>query len=131
MQEKSKYRTLTQLFKPGDIFLMVGLICIALGLGIIIKQKGGNANYCIISVDGKDKYKLSLFSPQKIKIKGVFGESVIEVSKKGVRMVNSPCPLHICVQQGIIKRVGQTIVCIPNRIMIRILGKQKIDATTW
>ncbi len=44
----------------------------------------------------------------------------IEVKNGSVRVLHSDCPHKICVHTGRINSSAQTIVCIPNRILIEI-----------
>lgn len=58
---------------------------------------------------------------EKLEVKGVLGVSIFEYVKgKGVRMIASPCPDKICIKQGFIKRLGESIVCLPNRVIISL-----------
>lgn len=54
----------------------------------------------------------------------------IEVSDGKVRVVKSDCPRQICVNMGWIAYAGDTIVCVPNRILIEItsVGAPVMDA---
>lgn len=58
--------------------------------------------------------------PRTITVTGPVGKSVVEVSDTGVRMLESDCPDKICVHMGWIKRAGQVIVCMPNRVIITL-----------
>lgn len=100
-----------------------------------MRQEGSQAKWCIVSVDGKDVYKLLLANKSQVKIIGPLGEAIVKIQDNGVRVKDSPCPLKICMHQGVINKPGQTIVCVPNRIMIRIMGEKKevlpqVDAMT-
>lgn len=44
----------------------------------------------------------------------------VSVTPDGVSVVSSTCPDGICIKTGKISRPGQTIVCIPARIVIEI-----------
>ncbi len=71
-----------------------------------------------------------LANNKQVKIIGPLGESIVEIKDNGVRVKDSPCPLKVCMHQGRINKPGQTIVCVPNRMMIRIMGEKKVDAIT-
>ena len=67
------------------------------------------------------------------------GEQVIEspgggtnrlVIKDGtVHMEEASCPDKVCIKQGTISETGQSIVCLPNRVIVTITGtdSQKTD----
>ena len=42
--------------------------------------------------------------------------------KSGLRVAASDCPTQDCVHTGIIARSGQSIVCLPARIILRLEG---------
>ena len=43
----------------------------------------------------------------------------------GIRVALSDCPTQDCVHTGIIDRSGQSIVCLPARVIIRLEGGQR------
>lgn len=45
-------------------------------------------------------------------------------SDKSIAVVDSNCPDHICVHTGRIYRPGQSIACLPNRVIIKIGTKE-------
>ena len=67
-------------------------------------------------------------------VAGVQGRSTFQVSDGRIRMVRSACRDKICVGVGWIDTPGRSIVCLPNRIVIRVTGKRggggKVDSVT-
>jgi len=64
------------------------------------------------------------------------GQAVIEERDGKIRMMPMPkdiCPLGICSHTNWIDRPGQTIVCMPNRIVISLQGGQtpEVDAVSY
>ena len=61
------------------------------------------------------------------------GRMQIEVKGEKIRVAESDCPHHICVNMGWIKYSGQTIVCVPNRVMIEIKSASPaiVDAVVY
>lgn len=62
------------------------------------------------------------------------GEATIEARDGQVRILPMPeqvCPLGICWATGWIGRTGQSIVCLPNRIVITLRGRlPAVDGVT-
>lgn len=50
----------------------------------------------------------------------------IIINKDGVYVLQSNCKDQICVHQGKIHRAGQTIICLPNQVVVRLEGR-KVD----
>lgn len=42
--------------------------------------------------------------------------------ESGVRVIAADCPTQDCVRTGIISRSGQSIVCLPARIIVQLTG---------
>lgn len=61
-----------------------------------------------------------------------FENVTFEVKNGAVRFSHSDCPDKICVKTGFIKNKGQSAVCLPNRLTLRITGDSdnKYDAYT-
>jgi len=51
------------------------------------------------------------------------GKMVLEVRNGRIRVAESDCPNKICCYEGWISRPGQSLVCLPNRVLIEIPSK--------
>lgn len=58
------------------------------------------------------------------------GAIAVEVAPgKGVRISESNCPAKVCMHHGWAQAAGETIACIPNRLLVEIEGeKSEYDA---
>ena len=82
----------------------------------------------IIEVDNQSVQTVQLDPDTEtfiVTIAGVKGDSIIEVDGQFVRMIDSACPDKICVHQGRKSLPGDAIVCIPNRVTIKIPGLRR------
>jgi hypothetical protein len=64
---------------------------------------------------------------QQVPIQGPLGDSTLEMGENKVRLIHSPCPDLICVHMGWISKPGEMIICIPNRVVVRIEGEPEWD----
>ena len=55
------------------------------------------------------------------------GYNVITVQDGKIGVSEATCPDHYCMKRGLCNS-GTEIVCLPNRMTIRFLGAQEIDA---
>ena len=62
-----------------------------------------------------------------------FGHFTIEVKKGSIGIIESDCPQKICVHTGMISNPAQTIVCVPNRVIIEIIADRprKLNAVSY
>ena len=131
-------RTKTWKLRVGDI-LAVLLVLVAAGGSIMFVSRanaGEKGSLAVIEVNGREVRRVTLGSGQAartITVNGWQGPSTFEVKDGRVRMVESACRDKICIGVGWIDSDGQSIICLPNRVVIRITGKRKsgkVDTVT-
>jgi len=52
------------------------------------------------------------------------GKMELEVKEGKIRVLNSDCPQHICMNMGWIEYSGQTIACLPNKVLVEVQAKE-------
>lgn len=109
-----------------DIILVLVMLAAAMMALLIInygvKKKG---TYAVVKVDGQELYKLELDKDTTIDVAGYQGGlNRIEVKAGKVSMTEADCPDELCVKTGKISRTGETIVCLPHRVVIEIKSTQ-------
>ena len=109
-------------------------ICILVAAGVILwllpvgEQAGETA---VVTVNGEERMQLSLTVPGDYPLEVPFPMTVT-VEGGQVYVSETQCPGGDCQHTGPISRSGQTIVCLPNRVVISIRGgsTNSIDAVT-
>ena len=113
--------------------LVVSAVVYAVFVGTLWNEQPKSVE---VFVDG-EKYASSSFAEisgtKSVEINTQYGHNVLEITNKGARMTESSCPDKIDVLCGEISKPGQMLVCIPNRVSVKILGKEKlnIDKVTY
>ncbi|MDX8393293.1 MAG: NusG domain II-containing protein [Mariprofundales bacterium] len=77
------------------------------------------------SLLGKWSLQQETLSP--ISIQGLHGNMLLSIADGYVRVLSSSCAQQRCVLSGKIHRIGQSIVCVPNRIIITISSVNIVD----
>ena len=47
----------------------------------------------------------------------------------GARIEEASCPDRLCVGMGVIRRAGQSIICLPNQVVVEIVGSSGLPET--
>ena len=102
------------------------VLAVSVGLSIWLLQPGVDAQQIEIISEGKVLYTLSLAVDQVIVVTTGTGTNTVTIQDGAVAVTEASCPDHYCMQRGFC-RGGADIVCLPNRLVIRFLGKQEID----
>lgn len=117
------------ILKPGDFIIVIMVISLALVSTAVFTQKQSDFSRVVISKDGKVLYDINLNEVNdRIDIKNLSEYNELIVVEHGrVRFEVSDCPDQVCVRTGWISRPGQTAVCLPAGIIIKIVGEAKED----
>lgn len=108
--------------KKRDIIL-IAIIAIVIGQLIIINKfvNSEKADKVLVYFNNKLYQECSINDTKTISIKSGGVDSVISIHDKGVEMTHANCPDKVCVKTGFINKSGQSIVCIPHKINIKIV----------
>lgn len=61
-------------------------------------------------------------------VDGYNGEVILETQKGKIRVVEEDSPKHLCSLQGYISSTYQSIVCLPNKIVVKIEAQEELDS---
>lgn len=120
-------------FGRNDCILIAVLIFGAFAAAFIYYISGNSGELVNVYVDGRLTGEYLLSEDNNIIIQGYNGGVNTLVIKDGAAyMKEADCPDKLCIHQGRISREGMELVCMPNRVVVRISGKDKseIDAFT-
>ncbi|MBR5246460.1 MAG: NusG domain II-containing protein [Clostridia bacterium] len=118
----------------NDIILAAAILVIAVAGLLFLNATKESGSYVVVKIDGVEKYSYSITDnvTQEI-ITGENGEHtntlVIKDGKASVSTAN--CPDGICVGHREISFVGETIVCLPHKVVIEVQKEtenQSLDA---
>ena len=106
----------------SDIILVAVILVIGLSALLIafLSREGGST--AVVYVDGKKVAEYSLY------INGTYylnnGTNVLVIEDGYAYMKEADCPgYQDCVERGKISYVGQSITCLPNKVIVEITGE--------
>lgn len=65
---------------------------------------------------------LSLGEDATVTVTGSLGTNIIEVANGRVRCLESDCSNQTCVKQGWVSGRGQTVVCLPHKLIVQVVA---------
>lgn len=121
---KVKRKSLYKLCK-NDIILGVVLAGAALVLfACFFFFKGSRrGELVVITIDGQEYGSYELSEEQRISIDTEKGHNLIVIAEGNVYMEEADCPDGYCISQGKISKVGETLVCLPHRLVVEIRSR--------
>jgi len=127
-------------FKKGDLIIVVILAAAVIAwFGINRLGASKTDTRAIIETNGSI-YKTVPIKPgmerEEIHIELGNGKHIdIVVDENGAFVEDVVCPDKICQKTGVVNRVGQSIVCLPNKVVVYIEGeaetKTEIDNVSY
>ena len=109
--------------KPGDFVIALLVILLAAAAAAPFLPARANAVYAEIYVDDVLTDRI-LLSEGGHDTRQIVGDVIntIEIDGQSIRFAQSTCPDQVCVRTGTLTRSGQTAVCLPNRVILRLTG---------
>ena len=87
--------------------------------------KSYTGTYAEITVDGK-LYKKILLSEhrgvEEIDVKTEYGYNVIDIKDDSIGIIDADCKDKICIKSGFISKKGESLVCLPHKLMVEVKG---------
>ena len=119
--------------KKNDFLLILCILILAGGVllwnNLVKGEPGGKA---VVYIDGEVSATYDLNQPGKYSIDTEKGQNLLVIKDGKADMSEADCPDGLCVKQHGIQKTGETIVCLPHRVVIEIEGGQmnELDGVT-
>ncbi len=124
-------------FRKNDIILLAALLIVGIAASFVIarpkKSAGDNASV-LVMIAGREKarYPLNEDADYTIHADGRIEDglgsegdyNIIRIENNKVDMIESDCRSQICVHHKPISKQGETIICLPHRVVISIESGQ-------
>lgn len=118
------HRNGSGLIKKQDIVLILIFLAAALAAFLWLVQGQGRGKEVEISINGKVTVVYSLAEDRQITIQGTGGSNVLTIRQGKAEMTKADCPDGICVKHKAIGQTGETIVCLPHKVVVEVIGNQ-------
>lgn len=104
------------------------LVLVGLGLLLLPREVGGTFT---VTCDGEVLGTYPLGEDRVIPVETSFGSNVLTVSGGAVSVTEADCPGGDCTHTASVSRAGETIVCLPHRLIVSVNGASEgPDAVT-
>ena len=108
------------------VALTVAVLAVACAWTVWGGQSENGALTAVVSVDGVETERLALEEAERTIQAGGYTLR-LRLTETEVWVESSDCPTQDCVHTGHISRSGQSIVCLPARVIVRLEGGETVD----
>lgn len=114
-----KQKRMRDLLLAGGIFLLAAVL-------FLVFRPGNSGAWAVVVKDGVETGRYALSGEHVVTIGGDEW-NVLQISHGTAAVVEANCGDFTCVRTGEISREGESIVCLPHHLMIRIEGGEPMD----
>lgn len=125
-------------FGRNDIILISVIVIISVALLLIwklvylkgLKGQDTDSDACVeVTIDGRAYGTYPFSKDDTIEIKNGDGDvtNTLVIMGGVADMTSADCPDHLCVKQKAISKEGESIICLPNKVVVTVKSDTKSD----
>lgn len=104
------------MLKKGDIIIILSVLLLALVSSLLIFTRPKTGTTVTVRENNELIYKGSLFENKVIRLDG----NTVEIKNGKVSVTQADCKNQICVNHKAITEKGESIICLPNKVIAEI-----------
>ena len=106
--------------RKNDIILIaILLLCSAAGF-LLFNALKTEGDIAVVLIDGEESASYSLSVNTEVVIETESGRNILVIKDGEAYVKDADCPDGICVSHRPVSKVGETIVCLPHSLVIKI-----------
>ena len=112
----------------NDIILIAVILVVSLVGILILRLTEKQGSYAVVKLRGEVVAEYPLDKNAVYELKGVTSKegepitNVLVIENGEAYLSDANCPDKTCVKKGKIKYVGQSITCLPNELVVKVVG---------
>jgi len=116
----------------NDILLVLTLLVVAGAIWLITTLTRAPGAYAEVTVNGETVMTLPLDKDADVVVGDGERSNRLIIESGKAYVTEASCPDHLCIKQGEAYRDGETIICLPNKFVVTIVGGEQsgIDAVS-
>lgn len=113
--------------RRADLLLLLGLFAAGCAVGLCLLLTGRNGALLEVRVDGQIQAVYPLHQNRTVTIQGVGGTNLLVIENGKASITEADCPDALCVRMGSISKSGQSIVCLPHKVVAEVVTEVDED----
>ena len=106
--------------RRNDLFLIIALLLIIAIAALALTFTRQSGDTVTVTIDGKLFGEYRLDEEQEIEIRTENGYNLLMIQNGTALMCEASCPDGICVSHRQISHSGESIICLPNKVVIEV-----------
>ena len=114
--------------KKNDIILVITLLAICSIAFLVMFLTRNEGSYAVVVINGQEAATYPLNEDITIKLSNGDGYNILTIADGYAQIKSASCPDKLCVKKHKVCYNGESLVCLPNKITVKIVSK--IDPET-
>ena len=102
-----------------DVLAIAVVVTLSLAI-MFISLFSNDGNKAVITVNEQVVAELSLNSDIKKEVRTEYGVNTVEISNGECFVSFADCRDGVCINRGKISKIGESIVCLPHKLIVEI-----------
>ena len=111
----------------NDVILIAVLIAMGGALALFLLLTRQDGGYVSVQVDGEVLMELPLNEDAQVVLGGGDHTNTLVIEDGTARVAEASCPDQVCVRKGAVRYEGESIVCLPHRLIVTVEAGQGND----
>lgn len=108
--------------RRGDILLIIALLAAALSVWLYTYLTRAESASVRVTVDGVAFGTYPLSEDTEVRIGDNTAYNILTIKDGEAWISEASCPDKLCVKQGKIEYDGQSVICLPNKVVVETVG---------
>ena len=104
------------MLKKGDIIIIISVLALITASSALLFFGKENGRTVTVKENNEVVYKGSLYENKVIELEG----NTVKIKDGAVTVTNADCKNQICVNPAAITKKGESIICLPNKVIAEI-----------
>lgn len=113
--------------KKTDLILALAAILAAAGIWLFYSAGADKGLTAVVTVDGEVRAEMPLEENGDVRIETEAGYNIVHTENGQAFVTEADCRDQICVDHKKIEKVGETIVCLPHKMVVEIIGEGEAE----
>lgn len=105
-----------------DLILIAVCLFVSLALWAVVSLTKKPGTEVVVTVSGEEVARYSLSEDREAVIETENGKNVLVIKDGYADITEADCPDGLCERQRKISKTGETLVCLPNKVTVTVIG---------
>lgn len=109
--------------KRGDLWLIAALLAIGITAACLLPLMLPRGGAVSVERDGRSLGVYPLDTDMRLRLEGEGGYNTLVIENGRAYVESADCPKGACVAHAPVSKEGETIICRPHRLVIRVVPR--------